>query len=800
MALSLEQFGKATVSAGLATPEELKALWASLPPEARPKDGDALAQLLVERGKLSGFQAKHLAAGRGGGLVFGEYVLVDEIGVGGMGKVYKAEHRRMSRTVALKVLSPAAMKDEAAVRRFQREAHAAAKLEHENIVTAYDAGQAGTTHFLVMQFVDGGDLAALVRKNGPLPIETAVNYIVQAARGLSYAHAEGIVHRDIKPANLLLDKKGVVKILDMGLARIEGVADGLTGADQVMGTADYMSPEQASETRTVDARSDVYSLGCTLWYLLTGKKLYEGESMVGRLMKHRDAPLPSLVQVRDDAPWGLEQALHKMLAKTPGDRLQTMDEVIAALEPYAGDVPAAGSSIGMGSSVGMGGSRDAELSQFLKSIPPASGSSSKITAKPKSDSKLSRTAFSAAQSETDSAAPPPSAPPDEGVFPPPRRRPMLGNAPVVPQIEPRYPVRLILGAAATLAVGVGLAVWLLRDDDEAPVEPAVAVAADSGSSASTTGAAVADDAESPPAVATATTPPISIQSDNPLHSPEFEWSEPENLGPAVNSRYNEMNPFVSADGLTLLFDSNRPGGVGGIDLWMSRRPSPDASWEPAVNLGPTVNSSRDEYGPCLSKDGLTLYYSGYGLEPGYGGSDICYKTRKSLDGPWSDAIGLPASINGSTGELFPELSADELSLYFDSGAPGGFGRHDIWQSTRKSVTHAFAFSGVVRGQFNSSDSEHSPTISADERVIIFWRASSTGGSGGFDLWMSSRTSKTGPWSPAVNLGPPVNSKWNEDGPHLSPDGMTLYFASQRSGSTDLWMSRRIPKTNKVEQP
>lgn len=173
-----------------------------------------------------------------------------------------------------------------------------------------------------------------------------------------------MIHRDIKPSNLLLDKKGRIKILDMGLARIEGGEDGLTATEQVMGTVDYMSPEQATNTKTADARADIYALGCTLWYLLTGKKVYESDSMIGRLMAHRDAPPPSLVKARDDAPWPLEQALHKMIAKRPQDRFQTMDEVPAALIPYRGDSPSSGSSSGLSS----GSGRSADLASFMQSM------------------------------------------------------------------------------------------------------------------------------------------------------------------------------------------------------------------------------------------------------------------------------------------------------------------------------------------------------------------------------------------------------------------------------------------------
>ena len=164
-------------------------------------------------------------------------------------------------------------------------------------MAAYDADEYGGIHFLVMEFVEGNDLSALVKKNGPLPVSNAVNYILQAAQGVQFAHAEGIVHRDIKPANLLLNKKGVVKVLDMGSARIEqgtGPAHAqLTGTGAVMGTVDFMAPEQALSSHRADARADIYALGCSLYYLVAGKVPYEGDTLLAKFLAHRESPIPS---------------------------------------------------------------------------------------------------------------------------------------------------------------------------------------------------------------------------------------------------------------------------------------------------------------------------------------------------------------------------------------------------------------------------------------------------------------------------------------------------------------------------
>jgi len=334
MAVVLDQFVKQLEDSGIVADQTLKDF---LPPKREPKDAEELIGELVRQKKLTKFQADEVAKGNGKSLVLGNYVLMEKIGSGGMGQVFKAEHRRMKRVVAVKLLPPAMTKDQATIARFEREVEAAAKISHPNIVAAHDADCADGVHFLVMELVEGSDLSALVKKNGPFPVETAVNYVLQAAKGLDAAHKKGIVHRDIKPANLLLDTEGTVKILDMGLARLSGENDGATQAEltspgTVMGTVDYMSPEQAVDSKTADARADIYSLGCSLHYLLTGKPIYEGDSLMNRMLAHRDKPIPSLCAAQSRVSEQLEAIFKKMVAKNVEDRYQGMTAVIAELE------------------------------------------------------------------------------------------------------------------------------------------------------------------------------------------------------------------------------------------------------------------------------------------------------------------------------------------------------------------------------------------------------------------------------------------------------------------------------------
>src|SRR5687767_2489487 len=296
------------------------------------------------------------------------YRVLELLGAGGMGAVYKAEHLRMQRTVAIKTINAQFVQNPEAVQRFSREIQAAAKLSHPHIVTAFDADQAGNVHFLVMEFAEGETLAQMVARRGPLSIAEACAAIRQAALGLQHAHERGMVHRDIKPQNLMVSgvrgqesgvrnqesgvrgqesgvrnqesddssSSSVVKILDFGLARFvqETSHESRTELGAVMGTPDYMAPEQALDTRQADIRADIYSLGCTLYFLLTGKPPFTGANPMETLLRHQSAEPRRLRDMRPDAPIELERILSKMLAKQPEHRFQTPAEVATALTPF----------------------------------------------------------------------------------------------------------------------------------------------------------------------------------------------------------------------------------------------------------------------------------------------------------------------------------------------------------------------------------------------------------------------------------------------------------------------------------
>jgi serine/threonine protein kinase len=338
--LAREELLKNLADSGLFSPAEIDAALAGLVgPQA---DGEQALQALITSGKLTPFQAVAVVQRQFEQLHLGKYQVLDRLGAGGMGTVFKARHRSMKRIVAIKVLSRSVAESEQFVKRFQREVEAVAQLSHPNVVMAYDADEAEAGHFLVMEFVNGRDLASEVQKRGRLGVHEAIDCIVQAARGLEYAHGQGIIHRDIKPANLLHDVHGVVKVADLGLARINNqpgqATEGqsaLTQAGSIMGTVDFMSPEQALGLTDIDHRCDIYSLGCTFYYLLLGRPPYQGQTYMAILLQHREGPIPSLSAARCDVPPSVDAVFRRMVAKRPQDRFATMAEVIAALQPLA---------------------------------------------------------------------------------------------------------------------------------------------------------------------------------------------------------------------------------------------------------------------------------------------------------------------------------------------------------------------------------------------------------------------------------------------------------------------------------
>jgi eukaryotic-like serine/threonine-protein kinase len=263
-------------------------------------------------------------------LIAGRYVLEELVGAGGMSSVYRAHDQLLERDVALKILHSSYREDEEAVERFRREAQAVARLSHPNVVTVIDRGEEDGHQFIVFEYVDGATLKDHLAKRGPLPPEEALPIAVDVGEALAYAHAHGIVHRDVKPQNVILNGNGSAKVSDFGIARSVDVEKDVTQTGTVIGTGDYIAPEQASGRPVVPA-SDVYGLGCVLFELLTGSPPFSGSSFVDVAMQHIHAPPPSLLEQRPDVPPRIAAAVERALAKDPDDRFPSMDAFVAEL-------------------------------------------------------------------------------------------------------------------------------------------------------------------------------------------------------------------------------------------------------------------------------------------------------------------------------------------------------------------------------------------------------------------------------------------------------------------------------------
>jgi hypothetical protein len=332
---TVDEFLDLVQKSGVAEPAKLNPYVQRLKDsKALPTEPSKLAGLLVRDALLTYFQAEQILQGKWKRFFIGKYKVLERLGIGGMGQVFLCEHKLMRRRVAVKVLPTAKAADPSSLQRFYREARAVAALDHPNIVRAYDIDQDENLHFLVMEFVDGTNLQDLVKKFGPLDVLRACHYVYGSAVGLQYAFEMGIVHRDIKPGNVLVDRSGVVKILDMGLARFfNDEEDQLTKKydENVLGTADYLAPEQAVESHTVDIRADVYSLGGTFYFLLTGQPPFPEGSVAQKLLWHQTRDPKPVRQLRPEVPAELAAVLARMMAKEPADRFQTPAELMTAL-------------------------------------------------------------------------------------------------------------------------------------------------------------------------------------------------------------------------------------------------------------------------------------------------------------------------------------------------------------------------------------------------------------------------------------------------------------------------------------
>jgi len=344
--ITIDAFFELLGQSGLISEDQCLALSSEFLAEgARPESARQLADELVKRDVLTLWQADMLLQGKHRGFRLGPYRILRPLGQGGMSKVLLAEHEMMHRRSAIKILPSKCQEDSDLLGRFHSEARAIAALDHPNIVRAYDFNKdvryGKEIHYLVMEYVEGPDLRRMVEEQGPLDFRKAANFICQAAEGLAHAHAAGFVHRDIKPANLLVDPHGVLKILDLGLAvftfEAQQASDTSDGKPPVVGTADYVAPEQILDSQTVDGRADIYSLGHTFYFLLTGHRPFARNTVRELLAAHRMEQPEPISNFRPDVPRELEAIIDRMTAKPPGQRFQTAKELAEKLHAWLND-------------------------------------------------------------------------------------------------------------------------------------------------------------------------------------------------------------------------------------------------------------------------------------------------------------------------------------------------------------------------------------------------------------------------------------------------------------------------------
>ena len=325
----LETFVEDLRRSKLVTRAEIERARAGLGPEP---DAAALARVLIGRGLLTRYQAQKVLNGRTWGFFLGDYRILHRLGAGGMGKVYLARRERDGQPVAIKVLPPKkALEDEQALRRFYREMELSRRLRHPNLARTLEVGAVGDAHYMVMEYIPGDSLFNLVKRehggSGPLRVPDAARYFIKVLAGLHAAHEAGLVHRDVKPSNLMITPDGDAKILDLGLAKATGEVSPLTHPNAVVGTLDYASPEQLADASRADRRSDLYSVGCTLYFTLAGRPPFDGGDIVSKIFRHRMEDPEPLEQVAHGVPQAFGAIVRRLMSKEPGDRYQTAAEL-----------------------------------------------------------------------------------------------------------------------------------------------------------------------------------------------------------------------------------------------------------------------------------------------------------------------------------------------------------------------------------------------------------------------------------------------------------------------------------------
>jgi serine/threonine protein kinase len=609
----------------------------------------------------------------------GPYQVIEPIGSGGMGVVLRAHDPKLKRDVAIKVLAFESALSPVAVKRFLREAQAAAAVRHDHIVSIHAVHDDGPLPYIIMEFVEGISLQQKIDREGPLEPKEILRIGKQIARGLDAAHKRGLVHRDIKPANILLEAETQrVKITDFGLARSLEDHD-LSQEGQIVGTPQYMSPEQALGDRT-DHRSDLFSLGGVLYAICTGHPPLAMESALAALRGICDDTPRPIRQSNKMIPEKMAHLVNHLLDKNPDKRPQSAKEVEERL--------------------------DQQLS---------------------GPNKLNRPMIA------------------------------LGSALAIVLVGVIIFIVHRGGLSTKIEVPDGSRVEVTRDGNVRVQLPG------QRSDAAARGPTVRGSGSGwpPPLTGFENASPTQI-----LTSAELEWAVPVDIG----VRDINWGLHLSADALTLLYAAILPGGQGDIDLWMHRRESVNDPWFGPINLGAAVNSPAIDSAPCLSSDGLTLIFESH-RKGGNEAADLWMSRREALDKPWSEPVNLGGAINTFSWQRGPCLSADGLTLYYSTSAPGG---NRLFQATRRLATERWSAPKPV--EFSGADkrSHQTPAVSSDGLTLFF---SATDANKIPQLRYCTRKSPTSPWTAPKELSPRLTMPGGILFPTLSADGQTLMFTS-----------------------
>lgn len=632
------------------------------------------------------------------------YEIHGVLGRGGMGIVVKAHDTKLDRDVALKLLAPELARDETAKQRFLREARAAAAVKHDNVVTIYSADEINNVPLLEMELIEGESLADRIKRDGALPAEEVTRFAIQIARGLEAAHRRGLIHRDIKPSNILLEEvqneASRIKITDFGLARVTAEA-AITHSGLIAGTPQYMSPEQA-EAKPLDHRTDLFSLGSVMYSMCTGRSAFQAETALVTLRLVADSTPPAIREICPNVPEWLVAIIERLMAKNPSDRFQSAAAVEEALTRME-----------------MSSASDSKLSGDL------------ATARDSTRTKLFKGSW-------------------------------------------------LVSAVVVVAAVVGIAQW---NNQQHQSIPPVAEGSRNMGDTSQTKNEQSDSSDKSPETNTK-----SASLNHLLVSSEFEWTEPVNLGPGINTESAEDHACVSPDGLQMIFVRRQTGSAG---LWWSVRANLNEPWSVAQRMPDTINSSPQTQTPFLSADGLSLWFaSDRGSETGK--SDIYVARRETTDGAFGPAAALDAPINTPDDETSPFVSADGLVLLFGRGVP-----RQLFQSTRTSLDAPWSPPKVL-ANVNSGNWQEFPRLTRDGLHLLFVGSSNDINSQG--LVVASRNRITDDFYPAKSLGSMFHVGI-VSGPSLSSDESTIYFSAKRAGMNhhDLWMTRRVPKGSTVPE-